>query len=101
MSRADERFWLKLAREMGIPKERLKDEMSQAEFVEHRIDYELCPWGDDWEQTDMLLRAQVGKPPHGRDWIPRRRIPVTPQTQEQLVAKINMLFGIDPEKYRG
>lgn len=75
--------------------------MSQAEFVEHRVDYELSPWGDDWEQTDMLLRAQIGKPPNGRDWIPRRRIPVTPQTPEQLAMKINALFGIDPERHHG
>lgn len=84
---------------MGIPKERLLDEMSQAEFIEHRIDHDLCPWGDDWEQTDMLLRAQVGKPSHGRDWIPRRRIPLMPQTQDQLVAKVNAIFGIVTEEH--
>lgn len=71
----------------------LKERMSYAEFVTHWVDYELCPWGDDWHQTDMIIRAQIGKPRSGADYIPRRRIPVTPQSQDELVAKVKGILG--------
>ena len=82
---------------MGCTKAALKEEMDIAEFAEHKVDYEMMPWGDDWVQTDMLLTAQVGKPKHLRDYIPRRRIPLTAQDQETLVAKLKAAFGIVDE----
>lgn len=80
---------------MGVPKEELKDRMSYEEFVEHRVDYEMQPWGDDWVQTDMILRA-ILHAPH-TEFIPRQRIPVSPLSKEALARKVVAMFGIDTE----
>lgn len=80
---------------MGCTKAELQERMTYAEFVEHKVDYELLPWGDDWVQIDLLLHA-ILKTTKG-DFIPRGRIAVMPQTPEELAAKLDAMFGITPE----
>ena len=78
---------------MGATKAELQERMTHAEFVEHKIDYELLPWGDDWVQIDLLLHA-ILKTTKG-DFIPRGRIAVSSLSDDALAAKVKAIFGVD------
>lgn len=71
-------FWYFLSTRFGRPVCELKESMPYSEFVTHAAYHRLCPWGDDWRQTQALHATMMNCSPKYKtfsldQYFPQRR----------------------------
>lgn len=110
MSRPERRFWLFLARTVfHCPVRLLQKRLDSQEFLEWMAEYNLEPWGDDWQQAAMISASAMA--PYSKkhisydELVPRKSKLKTKAKREysgkEILAGYRQLQAIQQAKQNG